>query len=274
MLKWLVERRNYIIFIVVIILFFLVIFTNKKVNAKVKSFYYFDEVITVEIFEGGNVFDDVDKIFKKYYQYYNDPSLAPKSLIDYGKDIYVKSHGYLDITEDKLIDAVKNGKSYDFKSKMNDLDDLNFNLILGYYATGEVIDYLHKNNIEKFLINEDGNVYVGDHYNDGKYNVSIQDINGNLINIVKLENEYLAIRGNSKTFKNYMVNPITSSKEENNKLVVVIGKDIRVTNMVANTLYLMSVDDGLKFVKNFDVAALWVDKNRTVYGGFDDYVLQ
>lgn len=273
MLKKIINKRNYIILFFIIILVLLIIFSDKNVNTKIKSFYYFGETITIEIFEDKNVFKGIDNIYKKYNKYYKDPSKASKKLINYGKEIYKKSNGYLDITEDKLIKAIKNNQEYDFKTSIDSLDNLNFETIIGYFATEEVINYLNEKKVFKYIINEDGNIYAGKYYGKGKYKISISDSESNLINIVKLENEYLSIKGNTTDFKSYMVNPKTSSKADNN-LVVVIGKDIKEVNMLSNMFYLISVEEGKEIAANYDVEVMWYDDEIVTTDGFDKYILK
>ena len=67
----------------------------------------------------------------------------------------------------------------------------------------------------------------------------------------------MVTKGNVNTFKPYMVNPLTSKKNEDNKMVVVIAGDINKANMLSNALYLMDITEGKKFIKKYNADALW-----------------
>lgn len=287
-MKKIIEKRNYIILGIIIVLIILLINGTFKTKEYMQSFEYFDEIITIKLYSNknmDNVFDEIDKIYSKYNYYYeNSSNNDDKELIEilkYGKTWYKKSNGLIDITTDELITKVKDDEEFEFVSSMDKLDfndkqtlnNINIDSYIGSYATNEVINYLKKENINKYLINEDGNINVGDHYNDGKYKISINDADGKVVDIVNINNSSMAVKGNTNTFKSYMVNPLTSKKEDGNKLVVVIDDDVNEANMLSNILYLLSVKEGKEFIQDYDAAVLWqVDDKIEMANNFKKYL--
>ena len=88
-----------------------------------------------------------------------------------------------------------------------------------------------------------------------------------------MNNLSMAVKGNTSAFKSYMVNPLTSQKNSENKLVAVISSDINEANMLANALYLMDVDKGEAFIKDYNAEALWeIDGKIQMTDGFKKYI--
>ena len=272
MLNKIIEKRNYIIFIIIIILLtFITISTISKVKAKSKTYDYFDEKITIEIYTNKktkNIFKNIDKMFKKYNEFYENPNTNKDKelikLLKYGKTLYKKTNGYIDITSYKLLTNVKNDKTYDFKTSINELNlkdkntiiNMNIESIIGSYVVRKIENYLKQNSIDSYIIKEDSNIITGKSYNNKKFNIPIIK-DGNIVNIISIENKSVAIKGDVDTFKPYMVNPITSTKNKDNKLVIVISDNINEANFIADTIYLMKNDEIENYVKKYKVEAMW-----------------
>lgn len=290
MLKKIVDNRNYIILGIIVILLILITinFLNKE-KEQTKSFNYFSENITIKLYNNKNMaltFKKTDDIYQTYNEFYKNPNKnTDKNLLEllkYGKELYRETNGLIDISSGKLLKSIEEDKEYNFKTNIdnlntkdkNTLTNINIDSIIGSYATNKVKEYLEENGITKYIINEDGNIIAGKYYNEGKYAVSINKNESDVIDIVYLENESMAIKGNTKTFKPYMVNPITSKKNEENKIVAVIAKDLNTANMLGNTLYLMSLEEGQNFIKQYDAEAMWYTKDdKTVTtDGFKKYL--
>ena len=273
MLKKIIDKRNYIILFIIIILIIFIIFNlSTKVKEQMKSFYYFNETITIKIYSSKNMdktFEEIDNIYKKYNKFYKNASNnTNKELIEilkYGKKLYKETNGLIDITADELIKNIEEDKEYTFKTTINNLNfkdkqtlnNINIDTIIGSYATQKVEEYLKKANINDYIISEDGNILAGNHYDNGKYSISINNQSGEVIDIAYIANKSMVTKGNVNTFKPYMVNPLTSKKNEDNKMVVVIAGDINKANMLANALYLMDITEGKKFIKKYNADALW-----------------
>lgn len=290
MIKKIIDKRNYIILFIIIILIIFIIFNmTNKVKEHMKSFYYFNETITIKIYSSknmDNIFNQIDKIYKKYNKYYKNPNNKnDKELIEilnYGKKVYKETNGLIDITANKLIKNIEEDKTYNFKTTINELDfkdkstlkNINIDMIIGSFTTKKVEDYLKKENIKEYIISEDGNIITGKSFNDEKYSISINNQSGELMNIVYIENESMVTKGNVNTFKSYMVNPLTSTKNKDNKMVVVIAKDINEANMIASALYLMDIESGKEFIKQYDAEGYWYTNDRKINmtKGFKKYL--
>lgn len=277
MLKKIIDKRNYIIFVLIILLLIYILILNiTKTTSKIMTYNYFDEDIALELYTKksvDNIFKGIDKIYKKYDNFYKNKDTNNKEyikLLKYGKNLYEKTEGYIDITSYKLLENIKKDKPYNFKTTVNSLDfnnketlkNINIQNIIGARASKKVEDYLRKNSINTFVIRQDSNIITGSSYNKKKYNIPIMK-DDQIIDIVSIENKSIAIKGNTDTFKPYMVNPITSNKNKENKMVVVIGNDINEVNFIANTLYLMDVKKGKEYVKKYKVEAMWYTNDGT-----------
>lgn len=288
MIKKIIDRRNYIILFVIIILIIWILFFNKK-EIYIKSFNYFDKVITYKVYDKVNhkqITDDINNIYKKYEKmdFKGELSEDEKALIEYGKIIYYKSNGYIDITDGKLVDKIKNEEEYKFKTdienvKITDnylINDISFNFseIISSYATNDVLYYFKQNDITKYIVSDDGDITAGKYYDKGKYSVSINNPSDNeILDIVYLENKSMATRNTVSEFRSYMINPKTSKKESKYDSVVVIANDNLTANMLANSLYLMDEDEGKKMVEDYHGEALWVIDDKIIKtDGFDKYL--
>lgn len=289
MIKKIIDKRNYIIlFIIIILIAFIIYNINTKVKEHMKTFYYFNETITLKIYSEKNMnktFNDIDKIYKKYHDYYTNPNNRnDKELIEilkYGKELYKETNGLIDITIDNLIKNIKDGKEYKFTSTIDKLDfndkntlkNINIDTIIGSFATEKVANYLNSQGLNQYLISEDGNILASNHYDKGKYSISINESSGQLIDIAYVENKSMVTKGNVNTFKTYMVNPLTSTKNTDNKMVVVIADNLNKANMIAHTLYLLDLESGKEFIKKYDAEGYWYN-NKEIYmtKGFKKYL--
>ncbi len=272
-MKFLVSKRNYIILLVIVLLVIWILFNLLGKNEIfLKSFNSLDEPITIKVYDKINedkVSDDIDKILKKFLQ-----NKKNKELKEYGRILYAKSKGYVDITNTELVKALRTGESYNFKTRINDdFDDYNFEMIKSSYAVSEICDYFKQNDIKRYIINEGGNVIAGEGY-DGKYKVSLNKHDSQkILNIVLLENKSLYTLNKSDEIEDYMVNPKTSKVSDNFDSVSVIANDNLTADMIVRTLFLMSEDEGKEFIKDYDAEALWQkDGKVTMSAGFKNYL--
>ena len=292
MLKKIVDKRNYIILFIIIILILWILwslFFNKN-EPYMETFNYYGETITFKVYDKVNhkkLTEDINNIYKKYE---NVNELSGKineeenALIEYGKLAYYKTDGYIDITSGELVKHLEDDEEYDFKSNIENVivkenklvNDINFNFdnIIGSYATNDVLYYFKQNNITKYIVNEDGDVTVGEHYSNDKYTVSINNPNTDeIMDIAIIENKTIATRNTTDDFKSYMVNPKTSKKENKYDSVVVIANDNLTANMLANAIYLMDLEDGKKLIEQYPAEALWIDGDEiTKTDSFDNYI--
>lgn len=287
MLKKIIDKRNYLILFVIVILIIWILFFNKE-KIYMETFNYYGETITYKVYDKVDhkkLTKDINSIYKKY----DDIDLSgklnedEKALIEYGKILYYKTGGYIDITSGKLLKNIKDGKEYKFKSEIEKIEinndklvndiDFNFENIIGSYATNEVLYYFKQNNIKKYIVSEDGDITALEYYDNGKYTVSINKPNSDeVLYLINLENKSMATRNTVSEFKSYMINPKTSKKESKYDGVVVIADDNLTANMLVNSLYLMDIDDGKKLVNDYHAEALWIDDKIIMTEGFDKYI--
>ena len=101
-------------------------FFNKR-EIYLKSFNYFDETITYKIYNNidkNKVTKDINNIYKKYENYNakinnNIKDENVHSLIEYGKLLYYKTDGLIDITSGDLLKNMQKGRKYTFTSKID-----------------------------------------------------------------------------------------------------------------------------------------------------------
>ncbi|MBQ9011501.1 MAG: FAD:protein FMN transferase [Bacilli bacterium] len=245
MVKKIIDKRNYIIFGIILILFLLIISGYGKTKEYIKTFEYFNETITIKLYSNKNVdkiWKGIDIICSRYQNYYdNSYSNVDKGLTNYGITLYEKTNDLIDVNSDVKFDSV-----------------------IGPYVAVKIKKYLEKNGIDSYIINEEGNIITGSHYNKSKYKISITDVDGKLVDIVNLKNMNMAIKGNVSEYKPYMFNSISGEKVLNNKLVVVVDKDLNRANYIANVVYLLDFDKREDFVKNLNACALWQDENGKI----------
>lgn len=282
-MKKIIEKRNYIILFVIIVLIIWIMFFNKR-EIYLKSFNYFDETITYKIYNNidkNKVTKDINNIYKKYENYNakinnNTKDENIHSLIEYGKLLYYKTDGLIDITSGDLLKNMQKGREYTFTSKIDKIGketiNYNFENIICAYATNDVIYYFKQNDIDKYIVNENGDIKVGKKYNKDKYKISIIN-NEKLLYILNLENKAIATRKTNEL--KYMINPKTSKKENKYDMLVVISNDNLTANMVANTIYFMNKEDGEKFAKQYNSEVLW-QKEDKIYQTkeFEKYILK
>lgn len=274
-MQFLIEKRNYLILGIIVLLVIWILFNLfSKKEVYMDSFDYFGESITIKVYDKvnqDNLSEDIDKILKSYEEGEKDDD-----LLEYGRLLYMKSNGYIDISDTNLVKALRRGEDYKFSSKINDDDfkDFDLDMIKASYAISEVCDYFKQNNIESYIINEGGNVITGDSYDDDKYTVSLSKYDSEeVLDIVLLENKSLYTLNKSDEITEYSVNPKTSEAVDNFDSVSVIANDNLTADMLVRTLFLMSEDDGRKYIENFNAEALWQKGDEiSMTNGFKNYL--
>lgn len=265
-----IDKRNYIIWgiIIILIVFLLINFTKEKEYSC--SYKYFNHNIVVKIYENKNVFSDIDKIYKKYNKaYHGKNNKLLNEIINYGKEVYKETNGYIDISKKNL--------NKNFKTKISNLktdsNELVIDDIIGALATTEVINYLKKNKVKEYLISDNGDISVGNYYQKGTFKISINNpLNNDILDVVSLENKSMVTRNSSDKVKSYMISPIQKEVVKKYDTVVVIAEDILTANMLANTLYLMDYEEGREFIKKYNASSYWYYDGKVKTYKFDKYL--
>ena len=288
-MKFIIEKRNYIILITIIIIILGLVFLNFDNKPDVKTFDFENKKITIIVYDKidkNKVHSKINKILNYYTNYdkklNKELNTNMKSFLEYGKIVYYKTDGYVDITSGDLLDNLKNNKEYNFVSNINNIivdknnlkTKINFNIenVISNYVVSDIVDYFRDQKIEKYIINENGNIAAGSKYDTSKYTISINDSSNKILQVVYLEKESLVTLKKSNKVESYNINPKTSKKEDLYDFVSVISKDNLTANMVASTLYFLNIEDGKKFAEKYNCAALWyTDGNIITTDNFSKY---
>ena len=147
---------------------------------------------------------------------------------------------------------------------LNDKVNIDLGAIVKGYVTEKAGNYLESVGIDYYLINAGGNVKAGKS-NKGYYNIGIASpISNETFEVVKDENISVVTSGGYERFHEYngvmyhhIIDPNTLYPANNMKSVTVIGKDSGLCDILSTTLFLMDIDKGKEFIKDYDVKAIW-----------------
>lgn len=133
------------------------------------------------------------------------------------------------------------------------------------FASSEAEAYLKNNQMNFYLINADGNILVGEHYEKKKYSIALEEENHTFYQTLALTNRTISVIGKSKgtfTYENESYakeyDPTTKMPVNYMQNIAVIGKDPILGHMIASSLYKMSIEDGKEWVKRYPgVDVVW-----------------
>lgn len=154
---------------------------------------------------------------------------------------------------------------------LNDNVNIDLGAIVKGYVTEKAGNYLESIGIDYYLINAGGNVKAGKS-NKGYYNIGIASpISNETFEVVKDENISVVTSGGYERFYEYngimyhhIIDPNTLYPANNMKSVTVIGSDSGLCDILSTTLFLMSVDEGKEFIKDYDVKVIWFTNNNKI----------
>lgn len=228
-------------------------------------------------------------------------------LIKYGIESYEKTNGLININIGNVIDVWK--KYRENKNGIPSLEELknsgstnindivllegnkilnnNPNIDLGAIAKGYVTEkaseYIEEQGFDKYLINAGGNVIVGNHYDNNLYKIGIENPNNSndIYEIITLNNMAITTSGDYQRYYEYegkkyhhIIDPNTLYPSNYVKSVTVITDDGALGDTLSTALFLMNVEDGLEFIKNYEnVEAIWYTNNDEIIKseGFSKY---
>lgn len=238
-----------------------------------------------------------------------DPKLY--EMISYGMEWLEKSGGLLDIRIGNIIDiwktyrdigigipsmeeltVAKNNVVTDIVLKEGNLiknnhPNLDLSLIVRGYATEKVGEYLESVGIDEYIINTDGNIKVGSHYNHSTYSIGIEDPNsstGDIYKVVYGNHISVASSGgynryyeyNQKQY-HYIIDPNTLFPSNHCKNVTVITNSSIVGDVLSTILFLLPIDEGKTLIEGMDfVEAIWYtnDNIEIKTDGFTRYEMR
>ena len=154
---------------------------------------------------------------------------------------------------------------------LNDKVNIDLGAIVKGYVTEKAGNYLESVGIDYYLINAGGNVKAGKS-NKGYYNIGIASpISNETFEIVKNENISVVTSGGYERFYEYngvmyhhIIDPNTLYPANNMKSVTVIGEDSGLCDILSTTLFLMDIDEGKEFIKDYDVKVIWFTNDNQI----------
>lgn len=215
-----------------------------------------------------------------------------KELINIGIDWYYKSNGLLNINigpitkiwhdfRNELISFPTEQQFGNLDININNImlnDNTikgNFKIDLGSFAKGFVTEkagkYLEEVGIDYYIINAGGNVKVGKS-NKGYYNIGIKSpVASETFEIIKGENISVVTSGGYERFFEYegikyhhIIDPNTKYPANYIKSVTIIGTDSTLCDILSTTLFLMSIEDGKEFIKDYEVDVIWFTNDNQI----------
>lgn len=154
------------------------------------------------------------------------------------------------------------------------------------YATGKASEYLKKHGITSYMINAGGHIIVGNYHNidsplnfadesnlaenkKTSYYIGIEspfkDDNSKFLTVLQATNKVISTSGSYNRYYEYngkayghIIDPKTKFPAEYMVSVTVIAEDSALADALSTTLFLMPIDEGMEYIKNFDgVHAIW-----------------
>jgi len=246
-------------------------------------------------------YNSYDGIINVYDIYHNDLDSAILTLdsklyeiLEYA-DKWNKTYYKLNIEMGNIIDVwkkyreEKNGiptkEELEEKNTMTDLVLLGNNQILNNhpnldlgsiakgFVTEKVGDYLEAIGINEYLINAGGNVRVGNSYKKRSYRIGVQSpaSTDDLLTIVNGENISVVSSGGYERNYEYdgkvyhhIIDPDTLFPAKHIQGVTVVTQDSALGDALSTILFLMNVEEGQKFIKNYDVEAIWYTNDNKI----------
>lgn len=249
-----------------------------------------------------NSYDDIINLYYINYNNTNDDTLTlnPKlyDLLEYGKNMYDLSGGKIDISMGNVLDVWHSYRDskigiptiYELESvNTSNIDDIvllndykiknnHVNIDLGCiakgYATKEVGKFLKEKGISEFLINAGGNVLVGKKTNS-KYKIGLEDPDsetGGVFKVIEINDKAIVTSGGYERYYEYngqkyhhIIDPDTLFPPNYMKSVTVISDDSALADFLSTNLFLMSIDDGLEYIKKYaGVDAIWYSNDNKI----------
>lgn len=124
-------------------------------------------------------------------------------------------------------------------------------------TTNKASKKLKQLKIKNYIINAQGNIIVGNHYNNNYYKVALEDPNivDGVFKILKLENKSVATLINP----NYEIKDnVRYFSDVTYKSINVISDDLTKSKKTLNKISQMNINEGKEYINNLkDVDAIW-----------------
>lgn len=247
----------------------------KEYHELTDRYNHYDGIINVYDIHNNNLDDEYLTLNSKLYEIlefsnnwnekYHKLNIEIGNVIDVWKSYRDKQNGVPTIEELQLNNNHINLVLLGDNKILNNHPNLDLGSIAKGYATEEVGKYLESIGVEEYLINAGGNVKAGKTYKKENYKIGVQSpvkeelliiINGSNISVVTSGGYERNYEYDGK-FYHHIIDPDTLMPSNNMKSVTVVTKDSRLGDTLSTTLFLMSVEEGQEFIKEYDVEAIW-----------------
>lgn len=236
-----------------------------------------DETLTLDskLYE---VLEYADNWNKKYYKL----NIEMGNIIDVWKKYCDSNEGIPTVEELKENSSYINLVLLGDNQVLNNHPNLDLGSLAKGYATEVAGDYLESIGINEYLINAGGNVKVGESYNKEYYKIGVQSpiessdlltiVNGTHISVITSGGYERNYSYNGEIY-HHIIDPDTLMPSNYMKGVTVIAKDSGEGDALSTILFLMSVEEGQKFIKDYDVEVIWYTNDNQIIRSenFSDY---
>ena len=264
--------------------------TNKRnineILEEIENIYKYYDSLTNKY----NPNSDISKINNVVGEYIINSDLY--DLLEYSIGYYDKTNGLFNINMGNVTSIWKKyrelGSGIPTKEELDVNTDINAIKLLGNnkvlvnnanidlggivkgYVTKIVGEYLDKNGINDYIINAGGNVIVGSR--NKKYKIGVEDPDNNgVLATIKGENICVVTSSGYNRFYEYnnkkyhhIIDPSTNYPSNNMKSVTIISKDCALADILSTTLFLMDIDAGLTYIKDYNVEAIFYSNDNKI----------
>lgn len=209
-----------------------------------------------------------------------------KDLINFGIKWYKTSDGLISINTGDIIDLWNDKYKQNLIPTSNELININtdidkitlkgnkldnnhvnlsFNLFIKGYTNKKVEDYLKSINIDTYFINTGSEIMTGTGIDNEDYVIAISNpFDDSLLEMFNVQNKYIVTKSiyhNAYKYDSDIYSSIVNAKNKtmsNNMVsVTVVSDEVDTGEMVANMLFMLDYEDGLKIANKYNVKAIW-----------------
>lgn len=215
------------------------------------------------------ILEYADSWNKKYYKL----NIEMGNIIDVWKKYRDSNNGIPSLQELELENNSVELVLLEDNKILNNHPNLDLGSIAKGYATEKAGQYLESIGITEYLINAGGNVKVGSCYENDYYKIGVQSPvdNTEMLTVIKGENISVITSGGYERNYEYngvvyhhIIDPETLFPAEYMKGVTVVTKDSALGDALSTILFLMSVEDGQEFIKDYDVDVIWYTNDHKI----------
>lgn len=243
-----------------------------------KTFKYYDSLTNRYNNSELSKIKNVEGVFEINEDLYN--------ILEYSIEYYNKTNGLFNINMGNIIDVWKHyrelGEGIPLNSELDkdtNIENIkllgnnkiyvnNVNIDLGGIVKGYVTkllgNYLKEEGIDNYIINAGGNVIVGKKNPYYKIGIENPTNSSDVLSIIKGNNICVVTSGGYNRYYEYegkkyhhIIDPNTNYPSDYMKSVTIISKDCALADILSTTLFLMEIEEGINYIKQFDAEAIF-----------------